>query len=123
MTYEHHKEALTETLRELTVELATLGIHNPDVAADWVATPQAGSDEPDPNDVADKAEEWEERAATIALLETTWNETRRALAKIEAGTFGHCEVCGSTIEADRLLVQPSARTCMLHLAEEDTLSL
>jgi RNA polymerase-binding transcription factor DksA len=123
MTYEHHKEALLTTLKEVTVELASLGIHNPDVNEDWVATPLPGSDETDPNDVADNAEEWEERAATLALLETTWNDTRRALAKMDAGTYGTCEICQAPITEDRLEANPSARTCLAHIDEEATLSL
>ncbi|MFM2374754.1 MAG: hypothetical protein RLZZ234_749 [Candidatus Parcubacteria bacterium] len=123
MTHDHHKKALAETLAMVTGELEALGIHNPEVAADWVATPLPGSDEPDMNTLADNAESWEERAATLALLETTWNDTRRALAKIDAGTYGACEVCGTTIEEDRLLASPSARTCTLHRDEEATLSM
>jgi DnaK suppressor protein len=107
MTYEHHKEALLTTLKEITVELASL----------------PGSDEPDLNDVADNAEEWEERAATLALLETTWNDTRRALAKMDAGTYGVCEICQAPIAEDRLEANPSARTCLAHIDEEATLSL
>jgi len=35
-----------------------------------------------------------------------------ALAKIEAGKYGRCEVCGKPIEPARLEVLPQARRCM-----------
>lgn len=39
-------------------------------------------------------------------------EVDRALAKIDAGTFGTCEVCHTAVEAERLAVDPLARTCL-----------
>jgi len=36
----------------------------------------------------------------------------RALAKIEAGTFGICETCGQPIAAERLLAIPYATQCI-----------
>jgi DnaK suppressor protein len=35
-----------------------------------------------------------------------------ALSKIEAGTYGKCEVCGKPIEQPRLEALPHARRCM-----------
>ena len=35
-----------------------------------------------------------------------------ALERLDDGSFGICEVCHGTIEADRLLANPLARTCL-----------
>jgi len=35
-----------------------------------------------------------------------------ALARLDAGTYGRCEVCGRPIAAARLAVRPAARTCV-----------
>ena len=121
MTHDNHKAQLEAELEAVTGELKTIGIHNPQNEADWIATPSVGSDEPDENDVADNAEDWGERAATLALLETKWNDVRRALAKIEAGTYGICEISGEPIEEARLEANPAARTCVIHREEESTL--
>ncbi len=43
------------------------------------------------------------------------SEVDSALGRIEKGTFGLCESCHDTIEADRLLVDPLARFCLDHL--------
>lgn len=37
--------------------------------------------------------------------------TERALAKIEAGTYGYCEECGTGIPEDRLRAVPAALRC------------
>src|SRR5437762_14221070 len=38
-----------------------------------------------------------------------------ALSRIDEGTFGLCETCHDTIEADRLLADPLERLCLDHL--------
>lgn len=37
-----------------------------------------------------------------------------ALAKLDAGTYGTCEVCGAAIGADRLEALPATRFCIDH---------
>ena len=37
-----------------------------------------------------------------------------ALAKVAAGTYGLCEVCGEPIPDGRLEARPTARTCLEH---------
>jgi len=97
-------------------------IHNPEVESDWIATPEGvGVGEPDPNVAADRVEEWDERRALVATLETRYNNVTRALKKIEEGAYGVCEISGEEIESDRLDANPSARTCKAHLEEEANL--
>ncbi|MCA9366089.1 TraR/DksA C4-type zinc finger protein [Candidatus Kaiserbacteria bacterium] len=106
----------------LTTELAGLGIQDPHNPADWIAKPDSETGgEPDPNDVADRTEDWDERRATVALLETRFNNITRALNKFNTGTYGVCEISGEPIEADRLAANPAARTCKKHLEAESDL--
>lgn len=44
-------------------------------------------------------------------LHTKLDEVEAALRKLEAGTFGSCEKCGSPIDEARLEMLPSARRC------------
>jgi DnaK suppressor protein len=114
-----YKETLEIDLAQIVKDLKELGIHNPQVKEDWIATP--GGDigtESDANIAADRAEDWAERRATMAPLETRFNNINRALSKIEAGTFGICEIAGEQIEEDRLDFHPSARTCKAHINDE-----
>ena len=39
-------------------------------------------------------------------------EVDAALARLDAGTYGRCEVCGDAIAAGRMEVRPTARTCV-----------
>lgn len=119
---ERYGAELRRALTQVTAELNTLGIHNPDNPQDWIATPQEGvGEEADPNVAADTVEDWEERRATLATLERRYNDLTRALAKIAAGAYGMCEIGGEPIEQDRLDANPAARTCKQHIDEEANL--
>ncbi len=39
-------------------------------------------------------------------------EIDAALTRVEAGTYGSCEVCGSPIGEERLSARPTARACI-----------
>lgn len=117
------KAALAAELKELYAELTDLGVQNPMTEEDWIPTPAEPSDaEPDPNDLGDRSEDWAERRGTLDVLETRLNNIKRALEKMESGTYGTCELCGETIETDRLEANPSARTCKTHINNESELT-
>lgn len=40
------------------------------------------------------------------------DEVDAALARLDVGGYGRCEVCGNAIAAGRLEVRPTARTCV-----------
>lgn len=109
------KTTLTEEKARLEAELQTLGRRNPSNPADWEAVPQETGQEADPNDAADLIEGFEENTAILKDLEIRYNDVLRALAKIEEGTYGTCEVSGEEIETARLEADPAARTCIAHM--------
>lgn len=118
-----YKGRLEEMLGEVTAELKTIGVHDPENPADWIAVPEELElTEADENVAADRVEEWNERTATLSLLETRYNNIKRALAKIADGKFGICEISGEEIEEERLNAHPAARTCKAHMEEEGALS-
>ncbi len=80
---------------------------------EWEAVPevQATGGEADPNDLADRSGDFEERSATVYTLTTRLNDIKHAIRNISAGTYGMCENCGNKIEEDRLGANPAARTC------------
>lgn len=118
-----YKTQLEAMLEDITQELKTIGIHNPKNPADWIAVPdELDAEEPDQNLAADAVEAWGERNGLVAVLEAKYNGINAALARIEVGTYGVCEVCGAPIEEKRLVVSPTARTCMAHVDDEGTLS-
>jgi phosphoserine phosphatase RsbU/P len=46
-----------------------------------------------------------------------------ALSRLKTGTFGICEQCHESIEADRLLCDPLVRFCLDHLSSEEQRAL
>ena len=62
-------------------------------------------------------DEFEENTALVKRLEIRYNEVKNALARIESGTFGTCEISGEEIEHERLEANPAARTCIAHKEE------
>ena len=73
--------------------------------------------------IRDRVEDWDERRSTIAALETRYNNIKRALDKIEKGTYGICEISGQPIEAERLKANPAARTSQANQEKEAQLPL
>jgi DnaK suppressor protein len=47
-----------------------------------------------------------------ASLEVTLERTERALAKLDAGTYGRCDACGGPIAPKRLAAMPDAVLCV-----------
>ena len=60
------------------------------------------------------AAEQGENRALIGQLEETLSEVERALAKLDEGTYGRCEVCGNDIGEARLEAMPATRYCIDH---------
>ena len=110
------KEKLEEEKARLERELSTVA-HEKNGSGSWeaVGTIVDESIDADPNEVADKIEEFETNQAITESFKVELMEVTNALAKIEAGTYGMCEVCGKEIEEERLKVNPSARTCKAHM--------
>jgi sigma-B regulation protein RsbU (phosphoserine phosphatase) len=50
-------------------------------------------------------------------------EVDSALARLEAGTYGLCEVCHEPVEADRLICDPLTRFCLDHLTSDQQRAL
>jgi len=120
---EKYRPVLEKELEEVKKELSTIGIHNPENPSDWIAVPDgASTTEADPNDAADRVEEWDERRGAVAVLETRYNNLVRALKKMEGDTYGICEISGEEIEKERLDANPAARTSKAHMNEESNLS-
>jgi len=115
-----HKARLEQELADLTAELKTIGIHDPENTENWIERANdLDTVSADQNEVADRTEEWGERRSTVAVLEGRYNDITHALRKIEDGTYGLCEVCKTEIKPGRLSANPSARTCEAHMGAEE----
>ncbi len=111
----HLKKKLEEEKTQLEGQLASVGRRNPSVPNDWEQTPSEDSNETDPIDQADVITTRQNDAAVLDALEARYDSVLAALKRLEAGTFGACEVCGADIAPLRLEANPSATTCALHM--------
>jgi RNA polymerase-binding transcription factor DksA len=66
--------------------------------------------EGDPAPARDTADEF----AILDRVQTELDDVSRALQRLDDGTYGTCEVCGSKIDDEHLEAQPAARWCAEH---------
>ena len=96
------RASLADERDELEAQLARLG-HG-----------AVAGDHYDPN-FADSSQVTAERGEAEALAESlkeTLSDVERALSKLDAGTYGACELCGKPIGEARLEAVPAARRCI-----------
>lgn len=111
----HFQQKLETEKKLLEEELAQIALFNSDTNV-WEATPDREMiGEIDDNDAADRFEDFEERTSMVRTLQARLGDINSALKKIEAGTYGTCEVSGEPIEPDRLEANPAARTSKAHM--------
>src|SRR3989344_6647018 len=93
------KTALEQEKKSLTEELASIAEPDKHLKGDWDAKYVNMGSEWD-----DNAQEVTEYATRVPLehnMELRLLEVNAALAKIDQGTFGVCEICGEAIPAER----------------------
>jgi len=56
-------------------------------------------------------------AALILAAQEHLSAIEQATVRLEAGSYGTCEVCLQPIPAERLDARPTARTCVKHAAQ------
>lgn len=112
---------LEEEREKLEKELAAHG-KPASAPGDWSgSSTNIETDHADPNAVADQIEEFVTNTGLVETLEARHRNVVRALEKIEAGTYGICEVSGEPIPAERLEANPAARTTVEHADKEKDL--
>jgi DnaK suppressor protein len=123
MNNDEFRSKLEAELTRITAELTLIGTQDP-TTGDWEATPNADElGNADENVEADATEEWGTNRSILTELETRYRNIKRALEKIEQGTFGICEISGEPIEPERLAVNPAARTTIANRDRERELPL
>ena len=73
--------------------------------------------EPFDENFADSGQVAAEQGETRVLssqLQNELDEVERALAKLDTGEYGACEVCGKAIAGPRLEAMPATRFCIDH---------
>ena len=89
-------------------ELLTAKVHELDSKGDDLAYDDNFADS------AQVAAEQGENRVLYDQLRRDLDDIERALARMDEGTYGTCEVCGAQIGAARLEVMPATRFCIDH---------
>lgn len=110
-----YKNKLEEELARLERELETVGRRNPKNPEDWEPTEKdLNLQSSDPNEMADKFEEFDTRAGIETTLEEELVSVKKALKRIKESNFGKCEICQKPIDERRLKANPAAAACLKH---------
>lgn len=116
MDISHATQLLEAESKELESLLLTIG--KKEVvggATEWIPKPvDLGGSDSDQGDLADEAEEIENRTLVEEDLVTRLTSIKAAITRIQDGTYGKCEKCGEDIPDDRLEANPAADTCIDH---------
>lgn len=118
---EYFKQKLQTEYARLEHELRDLGVEDEETGEWDTAAGDIDKTATEPDELADRVEDFEERDGERKVFELQLQNVERALAHLEGGTYGICEIGGEEIEEDRLEVNPSARTCKEHLHQEKEL--
>ncbi|MBO3662388.1 TraR/DksA family transcriptional regulator [Microbacterium stercoris] len=83
-----------------------------DITAVAAARGDATADDEHDPEGATLSGEWSRLAGLSDAARDELREIDAALGRIEAGTYGICEVCGEPIPQDRLRARPTASRCV-----------
>lgn len=110
------KEKLEKERETLINELSTVARQDPENPDNW--QPINNSDDnlksADPNERADRMEDYEASNAVTSDLEVRLLHVNSALENIKTESYGICTECGMEIPQGRLEANPAASTCIEH---------
>lgn len=73
-----------------------------------------------PADSASDAFEREKDLSILDQVQAELDDVERALQRLDEGTYGRCEACGTEIGDERLAAVPAARFCIEHQSDAET---
>lgn len=103
------KDLLAEKER-IEKELGIFVQDRPHETADYDGTFRNMGDEVDDN--VHEVEEYTVNKPLEIALESTLRDTKKALDRIEKGTYGICKYCDKEIEIQRLTARPTSSSCV-----------
>lgn len=114
---EEFRRQLEAERDRLSAELEAMEEHLPEV--EQVSVDASGGYDEDLADVASDTFEREKGIAIENSVQDLLQQVEEALERIDQGTFGVCEACGSPIHPERLRALPYARLCIDCKAREE----
>lgn len=102
------KKKLEEQVTRVEADLATFAVKTNGPGGYTAKYPNVGDEmEENVQEMVIQEEQVDEEHNLEDLLE----QTRRALKRLEAGSYGQCLICGAPIETKRLEAAPEAEEC------------
>ncbi len=92
--------------RKLEAELKRIKRQQAEIDGQLSDRPRFGLGQGDP-----RAATWEMNLTRQRQLVEKVNVLREALSRLDAGTYGVCEICGGQIDPERLEILPSTSVC------------
>ena len=108
------RRLLSEQRRRLKDHRERAGEGTPELQADGV---ELSAVDQHPADQATETFERERAQTIVEQIDARIEEVDSALARVDRGTFGLCEVCGENIPEERLAARPEVRYCIVHQEE------
>jgi len=110
-----YKNKLKEELSRLERELSAVARRDPENPEAWkTISPELNPQSADPNELADKFEEFDTQFGIGAALDERLRNVKKALERIEDGVYGKCATCDKPIDEKRLNANVAAITCIEH---------
>jgi RNA polymerase-binding protein DksA len=105
---------LAEIRAELNIQSAELGSEIDEADRSWSERQRDSGDSAgdDQADAGSKTFEREHELSLAANSRDLLTQVERALARLDAGTYGRCENCGNPISKPRLQAFPRATLCL-----------
>lgn len=107
VTFEELRRRLNKERERLIRMLEQLRASAPPVGEAKEGSPYGKKEEG-----ATEAVELETRLALEKRSTDLLSEVEHALQKLEQGTYGLCDVCGQSIDTERLEIRPQANLCL-----------
>jgi len=63
-------------------------------------------------DTGNRMAQRDENNAGLVSIRARQSQVERCIARMDAGLYGRCEICGESIPAERLEAYPAATTCV-----------
>lgn len=103
------KAKLVEEQARLEMDLKDMGYHKDEDGNITVDTESGGNSD---DDNASEVTAFADGMSVAERLESELKDVKKALASIEAGTYGICKYCKKPIDEKRLMARPSSSSCI-----------
>jgi RNA polymerase-binding transcription factor DksA len=100
-----------KVLAQLKSKLESAKLELEKEMAELSKSPDMGSDVDGFDEETDEAEEFSANMGMLESVKERYQSVKDALAKMAAGTYGHCEHDQKEIEPEVLLADPESRYC------------